>query len=41
VRLIPIDTPKGKFNVWTKPVGNSPTMKVLLLPEVHRKCNSG
>ena len=31
VRLIPIDTPKGTFRVWTKRVGNSPTMKVLLL----------
>ena len=30
-RLISIDTPKGKFNVWTKRVGNNPTMKVLLL----------
>ena len=31
VRLIPITTPKGKFNVWTKRVGNNPTIKVLLL----------
>ena len=31
VRLIPIDTPKGVFHVWTKRVGNNPTMKVLLL----------
>src|SRR4051794_30897077 len=31
VRLIPIDTPKGTFRVWTKRVGNHPTMKVLLL----------
>lgn len=31
VRLIPIETSKGKFNVWTKRVGNNPTMKVLLL----------
>lgn len=30
-RLISINTPKGKFNVWTKRVGNNPTMKVLLL----------
>jgi proline iminopeptidase len=28
---IPIETPKGTFNVWTKRVGNSPTMKLLLL----------
>jgi proline iminopeptidase len=31
VKMIPIATPKGTFNVWTKRVGNSPTMKVLLL----------
>jgi proline iminopeptidase len=31
VKMIPITTPKGTFNVWTKRVGNSPTMKVLLL----------
>src|SRR5262245_29323533 len=31
VRMIPIHTPKGDFRVWTKRVGNSPTMKVLLL----------
>lgn len=31
VKLIPITTPKGKFNVWTKRVGNNPTIKVLLL----------
>ena len=31
VRLIPIDTPKGKFRVWTKRVGNSPRIKLLLL----------
>jgi proline iminopeptidase len=31
VRLIPIDTPKGTFQVWTKRVGNHPTKKVLLL----------
>jgi proline iminopeptidase len=31
VRMIPIETPKGTFNVWTKKVGDSPTMKVLLL----------
>jgi proline iminopeptidase len=31
VRMIPIKTPKGDFHVWTKRVGNSPTMKVLLL----------
>ena len=30
-RLIQIHTPKGDFNVWTKRVGNNPTMKVLLL----------
>jgi proline iminopeptidase len=30
-RLIPIDTPKGTFRVWTKRVGNAPTMRLLLL----------
>ncbi|MDM4766095.1 proline iminopeptidase-family hydrolase [Pelomonas sp. SE-A7] len=31
VRQISIDTPKGKFKVWTKRVGNNPKIKVLLL----------
>lgn len=31
VRLIPIETPKGTFQVWTKRTGNAPTMKLLLL----------
>jgi proline iminopeptidase len=31
VRMIPIETPKGTFRVWTKRTGNSPTMKLLLL----------
>lgn len=31
VRMIPITTPKGTFRVWTKRVGNNPTIKVLLL----------
>ena len=31
VRMIPIRTPKGEFRVWTKRVGNSPRMKMLLL----------
>jgi proline iminopeptidase len=31
VKMIPIETPKGTFNVWTKRTGNNPTMKVLLL----------
>ncbi len=30
-RLIPIETPKGKFNVWVKRTGNNPKIKVLLL----------
>jgi len=29
--MIPIQTESGTFNVWTKRVGNNPTMKVLLL----------
>jgi proline iminopeptidase len=31
VKMIPIQTPKGEFKVWTKRVGNNPTAKVLLL----------
>jgi len=31
VQLIPIQTSKGTFNVWTKRVGNNPKIKVLLL----------
>ena len=31
VKMIPVDTPKGTFRVWTKRIGNHPTMKVLLL----------
>src|SRR5262245_38033408 len=30
-KLIPITTPKGTFHVWTKRVGNNPSIKVLLL----------
>ena len=30
-RRIPIETPLGTFHVWTKRVGNNPTLKVLLL----------
>src|ERR1044072_2465051 len=30
-KLIPINTPKGVFWVWTKRVGNNPRIKVLLL----------
>jgi proline iminopeptidase len=31
VRMIPVKTPKGTFKVWTKRVGNNPTIKVLIL----------
>jgi proline iminopeptidase len=31
VKMIPVDTPKGTFKVWTKRVGNNPRVKVLLL----------
>ncbi|MBT8375612.1 MAG: proline iminopeptidase-family hydrolase [Bacteroidia bacterium] len=31
IRMIPINTPKGTFNVYTKRVGNNPKMRVLLL----------
>jgi proline iminopeptidase len=30
-RMIAVQTPKGTFRVWTKRVGNNPTVKVLLL----------
>src|SRR6186713_1907953 len=31
VKMISVETPKGKFNVWTKRIGNNPKIKVLLL----------
>ena len=31
VKIVPIETSKGTFRVWTKRIGNHPTMKVLLL----------
>ena len=31
IKMIPINTDKGTFKVWTKRVGNNPTKKVLLL----------
>ncbi|HZX73864.1 MAG TPA: proline iminopeptidase-family hydrolase [Cyclobacteriaceae bacterium] len=31
VKMIPIETPIGKFNVWTKRFGNNPKIKVLFL----------
>lgn len=31
IKMIPIETPVGKFNVWTKRIGNNPKIKVLLL----------
>ncbi len=31
IKMIPVTTPKGTFKVWTKRIGNNPTMKVLLL----------
>lgn len=31
VKMIEIETPKGKFKVWTKKVGNNPRIKLLLL----------
>ncbi len=30
-KMIPITTPKGTFNVWTKRIGNNPKIKLLLL----------
>ncbi len=31
IQIIPINTPKGTFKVWTKRFGNNPTIKLLLL----------
>ncbi|WP_242203567.1 proline iminopeptidase-family hydrolase [Aestuariivivens insulae] len=31
IKMIPIQTPKGEFKVWTKRIGNNPKIKVLLL----------
>jgi proline iminopeptidase len=31
IRMIPVETPVGKFKVWTKRFGNNPRIKVLLL----------
>ncbi len=31
VKMITITTPKGKYHVWTKRIGNNPKIKVLLL----------
>ena len=31
VRMVPIQTPIGAFNVWTKRIGNNPALRVLLL----------
>lgn len=31
IKMVKIETPKGKFNVWTKRIGNNPSMKLLLL----------
>jgi proline iminopeptidase len=31
IRMIPIETPVGKFKVWTKRFGNNPGIKILLL----------
>lgn len=31
VKVIPIETPKGVFNVWTKQFGHNPKIRVLLL----------
>jgi proline iminopeptidase len=31
IQVISINSPKGKFNVWTKKIGNNPKIKLLLL----------
>jgi proline iminopeptidase len=30
-RMIPVNTPKGEFNVWTRKVGDNPSVKLLTL----------
>jgi proline iminopeptidase len=30
-RRVPVETPKGRFHVWTKRIGNNPHLQVLLL----------
>lgn len=29
VKLVPMTTPKGRFHVWTKRVGNNPTRRTI------------
>ncbi len=31
IKIVTINTPKGKFKIWTKTIGNNPNIKVLLL----------
>lgn len=31
VKIIQVETPKGKYNIWTKRFGNNPSIKLLLL----------
>lgn len=31
IKMVPVETPKGTFHVWTKRIGSHPTIKVLLL----------
>ena len=31
VRMVPVETPAGTFQVWTKRIGNNPALRVLLL----------
>lgn len=31
IKMVPVKTPKGTFNLWTKRVGNNPQIKLLLL----------
>jgi hypothetical protein len=43
IKMIPIQTPYSEFKVWTKRIGNNPTIKVLLLhggPAVKRESNT-
>ncbi|WP_449399104.1 hypothetical protein [Chryseobacterium wanjuense] len=36
VKMIPVTTKNGTYNVWTKRIGNNPKIKVLLLAEKFR-----
>jgi proline iminopeptidase len=31
VKMVEVQTPRGKFKVWTRKIGNNPRIKILLL----------